>query len=854
MASKSSFQDCIDVVSKASRDAISPSQAKELVQRMMDQVQRTKGGENANVESVIRKIGKDLTESDKLLSAIQSRNAYLTHIAQTRIKNYVKNFATPGEGLRAFMNGSSKIAKEGRHSVFYQGKALESKYIGRLIDGLEKGGLMDHFKSGDLDKQVFQELWELNRDDGSGRPGISGSPKAEHMARIVNTIHLDMIDRENRAGAYVRPREGYIMRQMHDSDAIRRAGGMGYNEHSNAASFRAWSQFVLPLLDHEKTFGDGLMGGETDPMKFLKSFHEGILTGVHDSPASSTLDINSAIRTPGALAKQVSEARVLHFKDADSTYKYNEAFGAKSFRDSVLGQIHNRARSTSIMENFGPNPERTFDRIRQDLKVAAKSSPNDDAAVKSIDNWKTEASFRELMGKNDRPNNPNMSRMMAGVRAITNLSKLGGVTITALTHKAFFHTEMTYQGIHGMDAMSKNLTLLAEGRPTGERKSMLNLMGAAVDGFIGNVASRFTIHDNQTGMLYKLQQKFFQINGMNWWNDVHKGAAAELMSAHLAEHAHLDSEHLPPELKKTLSLYGIEGDKWDAIRRATAENNGRNYLTPDSLWQNSNAQIKELNDARNIPDSKENQARMRDDLDTRLRTYLADRVDIAVPTPGNAEKVLTHLNTQAGTPLGEGVRTAMLFKSFVISVVNKVLAREMYGHGSNTAMQWIRNDKMGNFRMAQTIALATVGGYISGALKDALHGRTPKDPMDPKTIQDALARGGGLGIYGDFLFSEYDRSYRSAMATAAGPVFGQLDNLAAMYSKLKSGDNIAGDAGKFALSNAPLINLFYIRPVLDYLILWHLQEMMDPGSLRRQENSEEKNNGQGFFIRPSDHA
>lgn len=113
-------------------------------------------------------------------------------------------------------------------------------------------------------------------------------------------------------------------------------------------------------------------------------------------------------------------------------------------------------------------------------------------------------------------------------------------------------------------------------------------------------------------------------------------------------------------------------------------------------------------------------------------------------------------------------------------------------------------------------------------------------------------RGGGLGIYGDFLFNEYDRSYRSFTANAAGPVISQLDNVADMFNKLKRGENVSKEAGKLITDNTPFINLFYIRPVLDYLILWNLQEMSDPGSLRRGERRVRQQTGQGFFIQPSE--
>jgi hypothetical protein len=60
------------------------------------------------------------------------------------------------------------------------------------------------------------------------------------------------------------------------------------------------------------------------------------------------------------------------------------------------------------------------------------------------------------------------------------------------------------------------------------------------------------------------------------------------------------------------------------------------------------------------------------------------------------------------------------------------------------------------------------------------------------------------------------------------------------------------EAGKFFQNNTPYINLFYIRPVLDYFIFWNLQEMLAPGSLEKMEKAVEGRNHQGYFFKPSD--
>lgn len=836
---------CIDTISNSSGKEITPDQAKSLVDRIMNEVNRPNAALD-NAEAHVRALGEKIIGEDKVLSAIQRRNMLLTQMANTRVHQYAQKFPTLGEGLQAFMNGSSKLRNEGRLSVYYQGKAVQGKYVGRLVELLQRGDLMTEFKSGQLDKQIFQELWERGKKDG--QPGKTGSPKAGAIADIVHSINMEMIDRENRGGAFINKLEGYIMRQTHDADAIRRAGGIGYNVGSNERSFTEWSKFIMPLLDQDKTFE-----GVTDKEAFLRNAHEGIISGVH-TRATGDMDINSAFKTTGALARKVSAARSLHFADADSAYTYNQRFGTKEFRESTLRQIQLRAHAISMLENFGPNPEANFNQIVRKMKQQVKSQPDDARQLKSLDDWKLQGSFRELMGYNDVSTNPSLSRIFQVVRAMQNMAKLGTSTLTAFADKAFMHSEMQHQGISALDSIGRQLTTPLEGRAVGDKKSMLNMMGAGLDGFMGSVMHRFSQNDNRAGTLFKMQNKFFDINGMNWWNDVHKGAMSELMASHLSDNAHLSSDQLPVALKNVLSQYGIEGKVWDAIRSTSTEANGRKYVTPDGLLQLPREKITELikaSGSETFSDGAVN--RMRDKLDTQLRTYFADRVDIAVPTPGNEERTYAHWNTQAGTPLGEAVRMMMMFKQMPISVFKKVVQREIYGHGSDTMMDWLRNDRLGNFRMIQLLAMTTVAGYTAGMVKDALSGKTPK-PLTPMNIQQAMLQGGGLGIYGDMLFNQYDDSYRSFLSQAAGPVFGQANNLAEIASKLKAGEghSAAAEAGKLGVSNIPFINLFYIRPVLNYYILWNLQEMSNPGSLRRSENRTERDNGQGFFIRPSE--
>jgi hypothetical protein len=152
--------------------------------------------------------------------------------------------------------------------------------------------------------------------------------------------------------------------------------------------------------------------------------------------------------------------------------------------------------------------------------------------------------------------------------------------------------------------------------------------------------------------------------------------------------------------------------------------------------------------------------------------------------------------------------------------------------------------------IAHIIVATTMFGYLSMATKDVLKGREPRE-INAKTIWAAMAQGGGLGIYGDFLFGEFSRYGRSFLETLSGPTFGQFGDLGELWTRLRNGDDAAANFTRMVLNNTPFINLFYTRAALDYLILYQIQEMANPGYLRRMESRLQRENNQKFLVPPS---
>jgi hypothetical protein len=205
---------------------------------------------------------------------------------------------------------------------------------------------------------------------------------------------------------------------------------------------------------------------------------------------------------------------------------------------------------------------------------------------------------------------------------------------------------------------------------------------------------------------------------------------------------------------------------------------------------------------------------------------------------------MASLGTQAGTPAGELVRLLMQFKTFTITYMTRSLGREF------------RRDGIDAGGLAHLIAATTALGYLSMTLKDLAKGRNPREPDDAasygKLVAAAMVQGGGLGIYGDFLFGEANRVGGGFIGTLAGPTAGSIEGVQKLLSAARGEGNAAAEAIRLGVGHTPFVNLFYARAGLDYAVIYRLQEWANPGYLRRMEQRVKRDNNQTFWLRPTE--
>ncbi|WP_180259165.1 hypothetical protein [Enterobacter kobei] len=620
------------------------------------------------------------------------------------------------------------------------------------------------------------------------------------------------------------------------------------------AGYAAWRDSIMPKLD-PVTFE-----GVADKDAFLRNVYDGLASGVH--LASEKPDWMKGFKGSQNVARRASQERVLHFMDGRSWFEYNREFGVGSVRESIYGGLEASARNTGLMRILGTNPENMVnylaDTISADLKGNEKAlAAFNDARRSSIKNQ-----MAEITGQTNIPGSSALARFGSTTRAVDSMLKLGGAMISSFNDLASNALELRYQGKNFMSALTESIQGRLKRYSSEEQKEILSSLGVYADSMRDEILQRFSGDVTLPGKVARLQRQFFRLNGLNWWTDASRNTTATMISHWLAGNSKSPHASLNADLKRALDLHGIGEAEWNIYRTMDMKGSeGRTFMTPDGIESVPDEVIAKYVSDRNISVNERSIANARSELGDKLRGYILDRVMVAMTEPTARTRAFMKQGTQPGTVQGELIRFIGQYKSFTASFMQQALGREVFGRGYTPAplgeSRWgsvtnalFKSGKGEMVGLAQVALWMTFFGYLSMQTKLMLKGQTPR-PADAKTFLAAAAQGGGLGIFGDFLFGEANRFGNGPITSLAGPVAGSADQLVTLFQKARSGDAKAGDFFRFTVDHTPFINLFWSRPILNYLFLNQLQESLSPGSLHRYEQNIRKNQGNDFLIPPS---
>lgn len=835
--------DCIDII----RQGIGRDLNEDEIVALFEQVKRIKRqvqmeGKAANMTEEVMKAVDKWGERQEVEALAKKRALQLQMTARLKAVDMALNTfqGREADGIAALQVGVQSARKGSRLSVDAMGKGLIGQYVGGFLTDLNRLGKEHYalFKSGAMDRGIASALFSI---DNPAAPEFKGPKEASDIARIMHKWQEQAREDGNRAGAWIGKEPGYIVRQSHDQARIRYAG------------FEKWKRDILPLLDWNRT-AEGRLDPELEASgvdEFLRAVYEDISTGVHLKADTANEPALSRPSVVGSAAARASRERVLHFRDGDAWFSYNERYGSGNLREAFLYGLEKAAQNTALMRNFGPSPQNNFEKIVDDVRQALRAR-GDEAGVERLNNAlpRLRNQMKEIDGTLNIEGNPSLALVGRSVRTLETLSKLGGALLSSLSDVPIFASEFAYQGGSFFGAMGRGMVSLIQGRGTAEQQHIMSLCGVFFDNMSGVIGARFA-GEELPGRLTALQNLFFRMNGLSFWTDTWRKSAVLMMSHDLALEKETTWDGLSDALRRVMGLYGIDAGRWDIIRAGkTSAADGRNYLTPDAVYDAPDSLLEAYiaqQGKRVLPGSV---AELREEIASQLRTYFRDRVDYAVLEPDARTRAILRQGTAAGTPIGEALRFVTQFKSFPTAYLQRIAGRELFGRGADTWGQAVFHNAEGMLRFTGLIIMMTLFGYGSMCAKQLVQGKTPPSPFSPKTWLAAAAQGGGLGIYGDFLFGEKSRMGSSFYSTLGGPTLGSAESVYNLYQNIRDGQDVASETFRLFFNHVPGNNLFWFRTAFDYLIGYSLYEMMNPGYIHRMKRRMKKEGNQTFWVEP----
>ena len=792
----------------------------------------------------------EIDEAAKLQMKVSAlANIVKQRTAGQQIDSIVRSGGSLKDGFLALIRGIVSDAPGARDSTGRAQAVRQSEYIRRLTTNLDKTpGALDAWQKRRLTDQWHDELVELEKHEG-GKPGVTGNPLALKIAEAVKDVRDLARMRGNQAGAWIGDYSGYEGRTQHDAAKISKMG------------YAAWRQLFVDNADLDRTFGD-ISGAERESM--LHELYDRLASDVHLTADRAVSPREAALGGgPGNVARRMSAERTIHWKDAQSWRNYQRDAGNPDIEDGIRTNLLRAARDTELISRWGTTPKQMLANLFLDME--RNYYQTDPAAVQAMRKARPdiEHDFSYITGEAHRPQNDLANKVISSAKAFEDATKLGNVL---LAHSSIGMTkpfQLQYLGVGKWRAYTSVLTdLLRDKSP--ENRAILENLRAEATGLMQHLNGYEPI-DGVPGALSALRSFQMRLGFLPQVLEKSKVGAQFSLSNMLGQDIDKPFAELPMQTRRGLTMSGIGEPEWDALRRAPnpeKDAHGSTYLTPAAGMR---ADVSELAGAR-LRDAldEEHAARIidqtRDRLSMKLASYLQEASERAATTPGIAERAMIDRRFGKTAPLlGQ-------YKLWAVSVIRQMWGQAIRGSASKAEMAKY---------IAQFAAVGTAIGYGRIAITAALSGQTPptfnNDPVhDAALVAQSATAGGGLGIFGDYLFGHYTQYGQTTqervgeLATSVlGPVLGDVIDAAAIgaqainahFDPSESHDRKMKDAAtsatRFATSHIPIVNTWYLNHIMHWLFIDRLNEMANPGYLQRHEAAVRKNGQQYFWLAPT---
>ncbi|MFN3991239.1 MAG: hypothetical protein ACK4IS_13385 [Erythrobacter sp.] len=644
----------------------------------------------------------------------------------------------------------------------------------------------------------------------------TGNAAAKELAGAWKEASEYLRRRANAAGAAIGKIDDWGVPQAWNAQAV------------SDAKFDQWFADVAPHIDRSRMVDrdSGAPLGDDDFVDLMRDIFETIAS---DGWAKR----QPGARGKGALAKRLGQERILHFKDADGWLAVAGKYGSSAgVFDAMNSHINLMARDIALMEIFGPDPASTIKWLGDAIEKAANldgRASHRAAAFKG--RQQLERLFEIASGASSRPENGALAKFAGALRAWQVATKLGSATLSTTSDQATQAIARRFNGLPIARGLATQIKLLNPANAEDRLLAMRMMLVAEEASQMAAGQARMTGEELTGEVSRRLAEATLKLSGLNAVTQAGRWAFGMDFWAAATSWRGRSFDQLDQRFRNMFLRHGLGEAHWEAIRAAPLHSErGVEWVLPENI--------------------------AREGLADDIVQMVLREMDMAVPVAGLDVRAAIEGNARKGTIVGEVLRTGFQFKAFPATIMLQQYQRMMA-----LSNGW---DRAG---YAVQVGIATtLMGALALQLKAISKGQDPVsmiDDQDPantfKFWGAALAQGGGLGIFGDFLQNSTNRAGGGFTETLAGPAFATANNLASLVigqpAAAITGENV--NPGRAAIrlikSETPVIgSLWYTRLAYERLMLDTLQEQIDPkaSAAFRDRVRRVQNEGADYFWAP----
>lgn len=646
----------------------------------------------------------------------------------------------------------------------------------------------------------------------------TGDAAAQSMAQAWAAVAEKARTRFNAAGGHIGKRSDWGLPQMHDATAVRRA------------TYDDWKAEILPRLDLAamgRDFNNGVPFTPETIELLLDDAYQAIRTDGYSRRSPSA-------RHGSAMYNSRADHRFFKFKSADDWLAYNEKFGAgqDAFR-VMMGHLDGMALDISMMEQLGPNPLHTY----QFLKDAAMGEAQRSSDLKAPEQAQSKLDQADNMfdlftGRTNIQGNASFAKGASAVRQYLTSTHLGSALFSSVTDFNTQRLAASFVGMNQLGFMRQLGRLVADGDFRAEAHSAGLIFENAIN--MGNAVARYNLEEMHIETAARMADFTIRASGLGYVTEIQRQAfGLEFMSTMAKKWRSSSWADLDPKAKRVFQHYGFTAREWGIVQAAPTHTagNGLEILRAQEIEDFGHQDVADL-----------------------YMEAVTSLTEFAVPSTDLYGRAALLGRAKAGTVGGELLRSFMQFKAFPVTILTTQVSRmlsEAYAGRKLGAASYAANLFIG----------ATIFGAAAMQMKEVAKGKDPQDMTSAKFWIAAMAQGGGLGIFGDFLFGDVNRFGGGLAETVAGPSVGFASDLL-KFSVGNVQQAVKGEETRVGREFVGLLrrytpggSLWYARLAYEREILDQLQMVLDPearSSFRARER-QTKATGNTYFAPPGSH-